>query len=457
MGFLPKPIFDIIINETKSIIKDDDLREQVKLFEKVLELPVKQKDIEAVGKGLRNTISDVYASLNNYDDCVNYFRNMKQYEEYMKKLLYISNRKQCMELMMNKKLGLGYYMVSLGVFTEELARTLGRIDLESYRYEEDYLYYHILSFQTRNEVSHKSQFFSYVDILQRMQSLLVSMISVTWKYRVQIISDYEKAMILAQSDFDTYCNQIIQEYEDKSKKGFTYTEVRWIQKSFNIDTHNLDNISHEESQVGSIKKLRELCQNERRMLLMGEAGTGKSTSVEYLQYLDAKKYKETNNSPVPVVMKLINITEKTSIEDYIMSVLNITKDVCINMLERGFINLYLDGINEMITNLTVKSQMVNIIENTLHKYPRTYFVITDRIFTDNCINITLPTFTLQPMNWDEICDFIRHNSGNEVIAERVIEVLQQHGRLKLLANTPFKLKQLIQIITTDQSIFLKTL
>lgn len=70
---------------------------------------------------------------------------------------------------------------------------------------------------------------------------------------------------------------------------------------------------------GTVEYLRDNSIPERRMMIWGEAGLGKTTTLEYLTYIDAKKRLKDTNCNIPILISLGVLTDsKYTIKQYMI-------------------------------------------------------------------------------------------------------------------------------------------
>lgn len=211
-----------------------------------------------------------------------------------------------------------------------------------------------------------------------------------------------------QVNADDYIKNIISSYEKNMKNGFKFISVKWSKKAENI----LDPGTDHGSDV-SMNTIKNSLGSEKHLMLLGEAGCGKTTSIEYLEYMDAKEWKNNSMNPLPVMIRLSDATDLYfSIEDQICAMLDIPVNYCQKLLSQGSISLYLDGVNEMIASNEVKKKVVIQIEKMLAQYPNTYMVITDRENVEVKISTRVPTFYLRQMDKDDITSYISQKADS---------------------------------------------
>lgn len=170
-----------------------------------------------------------------------------------------------------------------------------------------------------------------------------------------------------------------------------------------------DDTSDSRRRKGTVEYLRDNSIPERRMMIWGEAGMGKTTTLEYLTYMDAKKRLKDSNYNIPVLVLLGVMTKATyTIKQYICDKLDIGVDICESLLEEGKINLFLDGLNEIPADAggNLKTLRMREIKQLLRDYPKTFIIITNRPQDTRDFN-NVPIFNLIKLSKEEMRDFIK--------------------------------------------------
>lgn len=166
---------------------------------------------------------------------------------------------------------------------------------------------------------------------------------------------------------------------------------------------------------GTVEYLRDNSIPERRMMIWGEAGLGKTTTLEYLTYIDAKKRLKDTNCNIPILISLGVLTDsKYTIKQYICDKLDISIDMCETLLDDGKINLFLDGVNEIPSDTggILKTVRMREIKQLIKDYPKTFMIITNRPQDTRDFN-NVPIFNLMKLSRDEMEEFIKKNVDEE--------------------------------------------
>jgi len=209
----------------------------------------------------------------------------------------------------------------------------------------------------------------------------------------------------------------------------------------------------QQARDGTVRDLMKAV-SEKRMILWGDAGSGKTTSIEHLAYIDAKEYMLNPTAPVPVVIYLGSTTnEQESLMEYIQNKLGIDDTTLNNLLVSGGIHLYFDGFNEIpfTERERLKTKRRREITDLLDKYTEAFIVLTNRP-QDSRDFAGVPVFNLLPMNERQIYEFIEKNSTSPEISKKVTQAIEEDQNLKKMVAKPLILRSLIFIAKTKGSI-----
>lgn len=259
--------------------------------------------------------------------------------------------------------------------------------------------------------------------------------------------DISEKYILKKLNIDEYIRKIRQNYE--SKINFKYIPAS-VLKITNYDYLDSDETNEEE--IIGFKVVNE---QYTKIKLIGYAGVGKTTTLEYVEYEDALKYDETGK--IPVLINLITVDTWQSIEELICRKLQVDKDneeIVNYLLKCEKINIYLDGINEInISSSKNKQEFLITIEEFFNKKENQNIkmIITDRDNDELSVLNDLDTFLIQGMNEDDIEMFIKGNSNPEK-TEEVKRVIKNHPEMFVVFTHPFMLKNIITIIECGEKI-----
>ena len=272
---------------------------------------------------------------------------------------------------------------------------------------------------------------TYLDYLT---DLLLAYLNITYHLKKEIYDLY----FLKTINIKQYLSDIIKAYE--SKINFKYIPASIIK---------LENSWDQNAEINDFNSFLDINANEKikKIKLIGYAGAGKTTTLEYIQYLDALNYEQKQK--LPVLINLITINKNKPIENIIMQKLNITDNDLVNyILSEHKINLYLDGINELsITDMLKKHLFLDNLEEFLNRkeLANLRVIVTDRDNDEISVLNNHPTFLIQGMNNADALEFIKGNAEKEKV-DLILKSFQNSSLAKENTIEPLMLKNFIKII-----------
>lgn len=387
-------------------------------------------------------------------DLANQLEAISKVEQLMKKLLYIADPKKYMA---GAPQGKTSYQ---GNTTRDKTKTWTINTLYEYGFQikqgnkamqpryQRCLRYYIYVQDIRNKKGHSFLSQPAGKNYEALTNILVVYLHLSYQYRDIIRAKYDEGRRKKEFDARQYAKGIVDSYLEAERLGFTYVHVKWTpQAQRGIRQNDGD---QPQQQTAPVEKLRTAMAGERRMRLLGEAGTGKTTALNYLEYLDAQAIlaeSGTAQHPVPVLLKMIDFTQSgQTIRNELCAHLGISPEACENYLRYGLVNLYLDGFNEVL-DIDLKKTLAQELENLMKSYPKVFFIITDRDIARSIVRVApaVKPFILHPMDGQDIEEFV---GGNATRPETRQIILDFYGaKPAYFADiTPIRLRQLLSIV-----------
>ena len=283
----------------------------------------------------------------------------------------------------------------------------------------------------RNEVSHADRDLSLTQKWEYFKEILIIYLEVAGHFRKELEKELNHINLSSKTNADAYMKKIIKEYENRS--SFEYIILEGKEKTKNN---------------GEATSLIKIIQNNNncRIKLIGNAGMGKTSTLLYLAYNDAKNY----NGHVPIYVSLKDVDLDNSIlaimcdKQHLDCKINILED----LLTNGYINVYFDGINE-IKNENIRQNVVNQINEFIVKYEKIRIVLTDR--ENNSITVTehVKPYIIEKLTDEKIKQFIEKNTSEKELINLIIELVFKDDELKELVRIPYRLYKLIEIVIMD--------
>ena len=294
---------------------------------------------------------------------------------------------------------------------------------------------------TEEEKQNINMYWNYVS------NIFIIFLELTNRMKENIMEQY----IFLNLNLQEYIQNIIKSYESKINFKYIPSSVLKV-NNFNLG----DNTNIEDDNL-EVLRFIDVNQDERykKIKLIGYAGVGKTTTLEYIEYQDALNFEK--NQKVPVILNLITVNEFETIETLICKKLNIdteNDEVIKFLLKKNRINLYLDGINEIsISKKDERRDFVNMMEDFINKKENKELkvIVTDRDNDDVSVLNNSYTFLIQGMNENDINEFIEGNAEKNKIVE-IKHAITQNDEIYEAVTHPFMLKNIITIIECGKQI-----
>ena len=289
----------------------------------------------------------------------------------------------------------------------------------------------------RNEEAHSVRLLSPTQEWQYVRELLILYLEVAGRYEQKLAAEINRVDLIKTTRVEQYLKDIKEKYElDASKKSLKYIALDGRQT----------NTNSKDSLVTLIRK-----NNNCKIKIIGNAGMGKTTTLKYLAYTDINESK----GRTPVILEL---REVSTVENSILGMIgnNMHLDCSIDMvkklLENGYINLYIDGINE-IYDTELKKDVVNQINSIITTYPKTKVILTDRESNKITVTDNVITYIIEQLDDQKIKDFIKNNtSGDSELSKKVLKIVDSNETIKNMVRIPFRLYKLITIVKSGKDI-----
>jgi len=442
-----------IIAETKDIIASDkniNLNEVIELFTKVIQHPVDDTDLNGIQTRFPNALQKILIDPLSRIDKNAFFPEIGKIEPYLRKVLYLTRRNLYNKISTEKK--------GLGAIISFLDLNPNRVDYEctslSPRLATHFAEHLIKAYNIRNLEGHNCTDWTNSKLYDELRSVLVIFLYATYRY--------QRELKIAINPFDV--TQYLKKEIDKIKilqTRFVHIEGKeemaevdlYAQELFEENEDSEDGDDTLTARKGTIDFLRKSIK-EKKMVILGDVGMGKSTTLLYLHLQDAQVSLSNNQKPIPIFIELKNLTEKEVLFEKLKSRLNLDNDIADELFKKGRLNIFLDGLNE-IENKN-KVSVFNQINNLICDYPENFYLITsrpqhyNREFDNQLANSKTPVFILQKMADKQIDEFLSKN-GKQV-KDYIQKEITENERLKKIVQTPLMLTMLISVVLKEGKI-----
>lgn len=343
----------------------------------------------------------------------------------------------------NIKRGLAKYYTQLGIM-EELENAYSRIcpgralnaDVQSDRWTipdrslwTDRQYDYVCVWRYRNRKVHSQNIDEQSSLQTGFFSVLIDACN---RFQDKIEEKYSATFRSAmENEFVKYKEKLIASNNRKDFFENEFTELYWGDKKV------------------------EWTQKGKTILLLGEAGAGKTTQMEKLYWDEL----ESRRAAFPIWLEVRKLVKEEGfnqgkLEEYVRKNLGDVYEECYEpCMEQGFVSLYIDGLNEitMEEKDQITSQLLQAINNIRKEYPKIRICLTDR---RNQLDIkdNIQIYTCSSMSDDKIAEYCEKKWGvacrDEVMA--FLEKNEWFSDPGITTVTPEKINGLAEIFKDDE-------
>lgn len=431
-----------------------DVNNTIELFELVLSVKLNKAELKLDGLETRigNSLQNILINDISMLDRQSYFPDFAKIEAFLRKILFLINPSKLTTIESQNKglislingLNLNSLNINFDTETEDSLRNASNFGLHLYRV------YHL-----RNIESHQCQKWTKREFYENIESILIIYLFVVNKFKVQLQSIVDKANIQKEQDFKIYLNSVKENFKSRIGRFIHIKGQEDIRLSQSFVIENITNQDNDRvERKGTVNELRRSKIPEKRMLIWGDAGMGKSTTLEFLAHYDADKKLKDLSSNLPVYISLGLLTDKNiSLKQSIFSKVGVDEITGERMLREGKFNLFLDAVNEIPRdhNHQLKTIRQREIQNLITEYKDCFIIISNRPQDENTFK-DIPVFQLQKMDKEQIELFVKKNSDSQETAKIILSEIGADERLEKIIKTPLMLSRLIEIVKVKGSI-----
>lgn len=429
--------------------KTDDLKieKSFDLFEKILMYDTNKQELDGLRFQWENALKILYDENSSFSDAKQVASIIFNIEPFLKKILFLVDRGEYERIVKENK-GLMPLMKILGL--NPTKNPYGNNPINNKHWKEIFAAYEL-----RNLTAHQASDYSRNDYYANVEFVIITILCA-------IVINLEKLLQInyysACIDVSDYMYEIVNSFREKNKKYINLDGSEDV-KSINtvvfedIDSiDDLDDIVDREPRKGEINSLRKNSVPERKMLIVGEAGLGKTTTIEYLAYTDAQERLRNNGCNIPVLLYLnLLIDPKLTIIDYIAKKISTSIDDIKKLLKHGEINLFLDGLNEIPNTSDLLNARLAEINSLVRLYPKCFIIISTRPQTNNLIH-KIPRFNLLSMDNEKQLQFIEKNCKDDEIKKLIITTIDENEKIRRVVRTPLFMNVFVKVVTATHRI-----
>ena len=402
------------------------MEEAVDMLVYIITVPIKVKDLggipELYSTALRNIIVE------NKDKGIS-FSNIYNVERLLRKILYIVDTAEYGKQQENQG-GLNQLFKVLGLNRNHNIYDPAAGDILGSHFK--------IAYELRNKDCHYCQGLNDVKITNLLQSTLS-----VYLLAIDVNSKEIKQWIISQNtNYQDYLNSVSEEFQTWNRRFVPINGKEQFQEVaiYAVET-DWDNEGNQQMREGEVEELREdlIADGQNQMIIVGEAGIGKTTTMQYLAYRDAL----SRRLPVYVELKLLTTTEH--LEDVIKKkVARITNDFD-SLMQSTDTCIFLDGLNEILP--IIKDSVYREIRALVKKYPNVFFLISSRPQDYKGNLEKIPVFSLQKMDISKIREFLRKNTDDNMVRSSIIHAVDENPEWLRILGTPLILFMLIRVVT----------
>lgn len=402
------------------------IEEAVDLLVYIITVPVKVKDLGGIPELYTTALQNIIVE--NKDKGIS-FSNIYNIERLLRKILYIVDATEYSKQHDNQG-GLNQLFKVLGLYCNHNIYNPAN---------EDILGHHIkAAYDLRNKDSHYCQGLNDVKITNLLQSTL-SVYLLAIDVNSQAIKQWK---LSHNTSYQEYLNTVSEEFQTWNKRFVPINGKEQFQEVaiYAIET-DWDKEGNQQMREGEVEELREdlIADGQNQMIIVGEAGIGKTTTMQYLAYRDAL----SKRLPIYVELKLLTTTDH--LEDVIKKkVAKVTNDFD-SLMQNTDTCIFLDGLNEILP--IIKDSVYREIRAVVKKYPEVFFLISSRPQDYKGNFEKIPVFSLQKMDISKIREFLRKNTNNDKVRNSIIHAVDDNPEWLRILGTPLILFMLIRVVT----------
>ncbi len=321
------------------------------------------------------------------------------------------------------------------------------------------------AYDLRNAISHKGKLYGNQEpsndipqVIADIKDFVVAILFITDQFKKELKPIYYPNDLTDYLQKQTQLFKVwrsrfvhIEGREEFAEVELYAKEVFEDTEEISEDDENLEDIEDiKVAREGKIDELRKKI-NEKQMIILGEVGMGKSTTLQYLHFKDAQSALQNKHLPIPIYFELKNLTDKDNLVQKIIDRIGKDQDFTIEMLKKGRFSICLDGLNEIEKNIKVK--VFTQVKNLITDYPNNFYLITsrpqgyNREFDDVLQNRSIPVFVLQKMQNNQIKEFLEKNGKK--VKDYIQAEIDANDRLRKIVQTPLMLLMLIAVVEKE--------
>ena len=194
---------------------------------------------------------------------------------------------------------------------------------------------------------------------------------------------------------------------------------------------------------GYVEQLRdELAKTKQnQMIIVGEAGLGKTTSMKYIALRDA------HLGRLPIYIELKLLTKDKPLKEVLIEKLHLISNDIESLTQDNTTCVFLDGINEV--QPLIRDNVINEIKNIIIDFPKVFLLMSTRPQDYRGEFGKVPVFLLQKMDNGKIRDFLNKNTDQKGVRDIILNAMKMNNEWVSILGTPLILFMLIRVVSKD--------
>lgn len=435
-----KRLVKSIEKETRSIfrdIPDKDFISLINIFIGIVSYPIDEYTLQGFEKSFIETLDKLLNEDFVLKDEKSLFSEVNRIEGLWKKMRFLVPNLQG-----------GKQTAKASELSSILSRLKAPEDLKYFSIDNrKQLLLHIeKTVNTRHTDAHTNPAWDHKYISNSIRSLLVVFLYSTFLFRKELSEVIYKEELKIENDFSDYLQKVKNTFSSRIGK---FIHIKGKEKieliGFSVIEKDDENTKDNKIRKGTIDELRKNHIPEKRMLIEGNSGTGKSTTLEFLAYMDADKFTKVSTGKLPVYISLGLLTDSNiTILQLIFKKIGVDSLSGEKLLREGKLNLFFDALDEIpVEDLTKRQRQ---IQEIIDEYKDCFIIMSSRPKEKLSFN-GIPIFTLQPMDIDQIREFIyRYFEDDKTLSELLMTEILGDERLKKILSVPLMLRSMIDVV-----------
>lgn len=371
-------------------------------------------------------------------DIASHFCNFAHVEKLLKKILLMV-KPESFNRIKNLKEGLIPVFENLNLNKNHLNLNLEELTENDKKNYGEHLQ---VSYQLRNAESHWCEGLSETKLLNKLNSVLIVYLFAVDEHSSSI-REYLNAR---DSGRIKYINDLQAKFKVWNQRFVPTNGLEQFKEIplYAIETPWKKGDEHRTMREGEIEQLRKelIADGQRQMIIVGEAGIGKTTTMKYLSFRDS------NSGKFPIYVELKLLTSTDTIESIInQKVKNVSGGFAKLMHDKNTC-IFLDGLNEILPS--IKDSILREINALIVNYPNPFFVISTRQGYASIIS-NIPIFMLQKMDKNKINLFLKKNTNRIDVRNIILDAISSNKEWERILGTPLILFMLISIVSTGNA------